>query len=417
MEEAVKQKLIRSVLTCGVVTAAGLAGATPIDAASPAATAASVPATCNGIPVTIFGTDGNDTITGTDGSDIIATGDGNDVVFGLGAQDTVCLGQGNDRFVGGPGADEFVAESVVDGSDIFENDGSDVVSYKARTTAVNVTLDGVANDGQAGEGDNMGTAAVLVEGGSGNDVLNVEFAAAHGGPGDDRLTSRRFLFGEAGNDTLTHIGGLRTEMECGDGNDRMIDKGTGGSSMQGGNGNDVLIAGPGIFGAFMTGGAGNDTITGSAVGDFINGDDGNDLLIGGLGNDVMNGNAGDDRYLAEVGLDGNDTFDGGDGSDTTDFQKRDNLSRGTVLSLSADGPAGNDGEPGETDTMTAENIRGGTGHNVINGDAGRNRLEGGPSDDVIDSRDGVGRNDVIIGNGGNDTCQFDAGPPPDQVRC
>ena len=115
--------------------------------------------------------------------------------------------------------------------------------------------------------------------------------------------------------------------------------------------------------------------------------------------------------------DGNDTFDGGAGRDTTDYQNRDNLSRFTVLSLSAAGVAGNDGEPGESDTMTAENIRGGIGRNVIQGDGGANRLEGGPSDDLIDSVDGIGRNDVIIGNGGNDTCRFDAGPPPDDVRC
>jgi Ca2+-binding RTX toxin-like protein len=248
-------------------------------------------------------------------------------------------------------------------------------------------------------------------------VLNVEFAAPHGGPGDDQLTSRRFLFGEAGNDTLTHVGALRAEMEGGDGRDRMVDRGTGGAAMGGGAGNDVLIAGSGSAGNFMTGGGGNDTIIGGPARDFINGDDGNDQLEGRLGDDVLNGNAGDDRYVAEVGLDGNDTFVGGDGIDTTDYQKRDNLSRSTVLSLSAGGIAGNDGEPDEHDTMTAENIRGGLGRNVIQGDAGRNQLLGGPSADLINSIDGIGHNDVIVGGLGNDVCRFDAGPPPDDVRC
>jgi Ca2+-binding RTX toxin-like protein len=413
--------LSRTWLMGVVVIAAGLVAATPADAAptDAAAAAASVPATCNGIAVTIFGTDGNDTITGTNDSDIIATGDGDDVVFGLDRQDTVCLGQGNDRFVGGSGADAFVAEATVDGSDVFEGDGSDIVSYAARSTGVTITLDGIANDGQAGENDNVGLAAVLIVGGAGNDVLNGAFAAVNGGAGDDQLTSNQSLFGEAGNDTLTHIGGLRSAMEGGDGGDRMVEKGTGGATMAGGAGNDSLVAGS--TGTNLRGGVGNDRITGGPGGDFINGDDGNDLLIGGLGNDRVSGDAGDDRYLADVALDGSDTFDGGAGNDTTDFQKRDNLSHNTALSLSASGVAGDDGEPGEGDTMTAENIRGGTGRNVIFGDGGRNRLEGGRSADVINSIDGIGRNDVIIGNPdrsvGIDTCQFDAGPPPDDVVC
>ena len=181
------------------------------------------------LSATIFGTDGNDIITGTDDSDVIATGDGNDTVFGLGRQDTACLGLGDDRFVGGTGSDVFVAESVPDGRDVFEGDGSDTISYAARTAAVKVSLDAVANDGQAGEGDNVGRDAVIVDGGSGPDVLTASFASLHGGPGDDRLTTGTNLFGEAGNDVLTHTGRLRAEMEGGDGGDRLVDNGTGGA--------------------------------------------------------------------------------------------------------------------------------------------------------------------------------------------
>jgi Ca2+-binding RTX toxin-like protein len=392
----------------------GWAGAAPAQASS-----LSVPSTCNGLPVTIPGTDGDDTVTGTDNSDVIATGDGADVVLGLGAQDTVCLGPGNDRFVGGPGVDSFIADSTTDGRDVVES--TEIVSYAARVLPVVVTVDGVANDGQAGEGDDVGNSLTVVDGGSGADVLTAPLTTPgtglHGGPGNDRLTAGQFLFGEAGDDVLTHQGPLRATMDGGDGGDRLVDNGTGGSSMDGGPGDDVLTAGGGGPGAFMTGRDGNDKLTGGPDRDVLLGDGGNDLLVGGAGNDQAEGGAGDDRYLAGVSLDGSDTFTGGDGRDTADYQNRDNLSRGTVVSISAAGAAGNDGEPGEGDTMTAENIRGGTGRNVVVGDPGANRLEGGRSNDVIDSRDGIGRNDVVVGNGGTDDCRFDAGPPPDDVRC
>lgn len=69
-------------------------------------------ATCNGLPVTISGTAGNDTITGTAGNDVIATAGGNDTVFGLDGNDTVCLGSGNDVFNGGAGNDTTVAPTA-----------------------------------------------------------------------------------------------------------------------------------------------------------------------------------------------------------------------------------------------------------------------------------------------------------------
>ena len=48
-----------------------------------------------------------------------------------------------------------------------------------------------------------------------------------------------------------------------------------------------------------------------------------------------------------------------------------------------------------------------------------NRLEGGPSFDIVTSIDGIGGNDVIVGHSaaGTDVCQGDAGPPPDSVHC
>jgi serralysin len=100
---------------------------------------------------------------------------------------------------GGEGADTFVAEATVDGADRFVGgpagpvDGPDLVSYAARTVPVSVDLNGVADDGQAGEGDLVDAASVeQVLGGSGNDVVQATFTTLQysltGGPGNDRLT-------------------------------------------------------------------------------------------------------------------------------------------------------------------------------------------------------------------------------------
>jgi Ca2+-binding RTX toxin-like protein len=411
-----RKLLATTLLACGVA-AVGITAA-PAHAA----------ATCNGLTVTITGTDGNDVRVGTPGNDVFAMGAGNDVVSGLDGNDTACMGTGDDQFFGGRGDDTFVAESVADGSDVFFGDdgaqsGHDTASYAARTTAVTVSLDDSANDGQAGEGDFIaGDDVDAVRGGSGADVLteNAPGRTLFGGPGNDRLNGASDMFGEAGADTLIHLaGGESAFLHGGDGADRLIDQANVKSSLDGDAGPDRISGGAGDDTLF--GGAGDDRLLGGSGNEFISGDDGNDVISGGLGNDGTiggNGDAGNDTYLAEAGPDGSDSFSGGAGNDTANYAARNNASRGTVLSLSASG-FGNDGEPGEGDTTDAENLNGGTGRNIITGDARANRLEGGPTFDIITSVDGIGGNDVIIGHSGvgTDVCQGDAGPPPDSVHC
>ncbi|TXC69765.1 hypothetical protein FSB78_01395 [Sphingomonas ginsenosidivorax] len=67
----------------------------------------------------------------------------------------------------------------------------------------------------------------------------------------------------------------------------------------------------------VTGGSGNDVITGDNNANTLNGGAGNDTLTGGGGNDTLNGGAGDDRLFGGTGVDqlnggsGNDYLDGG----------------------------------------------------------------------------------------------------------
>jgi Ca2+-binding RTX toxin-like protein len=89
----------------------------------------------------LHGLGGNDSIIGSNSStsgDTLFGDDGNDYVFG---------GDGDDRLDGGLGADVIIGGE--------NGSGFDKVIYGARKTAVSVILDGIANDGAVGEGDNV----------------------------------------------------------------------------------------------------------------------------------------------------------------------------------------------------------------------------------------------------------------------
>lgn len=59
--------------------------------------------TCDGIPATIVGTPGSETLKGTSAADVIVAREGNDIIRGLGGDDIICAGKGNDIVYGGAG--------------------------------------------------------------------------------------------------------------------------------------------------------------------------------------------------------------------------------------------------------------------------------------------------------------------------
>jgi hemolysin type calcium-binding protein len=123
-------------------------------------------------------------------------GFGSDVLIGGNVTDTINGGAGNDGIEGSLGDD------VVDGAEgadvVQALYGRDKVTYAGRSAGVNVSLDDVANDGEAGEGDNIRASIRDVVGGSGSDVLTGSSLDNDltGGAGDDTLN------GGAGNDKL-----------------------------------------------------------------------------------------------------------------------------------------------------------------------------------------------------------------------
>jgi Ca2+-binding RTX toxin-like protein len=109
---------------------------------------------------------------------------------------TSCPGGPGKDTLRGHGQDDILAGGL--GTDLTDGGaGSDTVTYVDHLASVNASLDGVANDGQTGERDNVLNSENLI-GGNGNDTLvgNAGANVLRGLLGDDRL------FGRAGNDTL-----------------------------------------------------------------------------------------------------------------------------------------------------------------------------------------------------------------------
>jgi Ca2+-binding RTX toxin-like protein len=206
--------------------------------------------------VLLFGGPGNDTLLGGTGNDVITGESGNDVENGgagndeLGSFDTAHgFGDaGRNHFSGGPGRDYF-----------SDDDGFGIVSYAADSKAVNVSLDGLGNDGVAHEHDNVNASISEVIGGHGNDVISASSGAASAAGVDYTLV------GGGGADTLT-----------GGPNDDLIEGGSGADVLSGRNGRDDI-----------RGSSGNDKLYGGDGVDGLDGGTGTDRCAGGAGADVF----------------------------------------------------------------------------------------------------------------------------------
>ena len=222
-------------------------------------------------PDRIEGGEGADTLTGRGGNDVLAGGDGADQLRG---------GPGNDAVAGGADDDSIQTDAGADSID--GGPGFDAVSYADRFAPVVVTLDGVANDGQQGETDNVQPTSERIRGGGADDVISGQRAVASSYPGV-------MLEGEAGNDVL--VGGL------------------GDDDIKGGSGNDQMSGGPGP-----------------------------DVLIGGIGADVIAGDKGDDLV---DGADGAfDIIDCGAGTDSASLDPIDGGAQGCEVDVPGGIPSG-----------------------------------------------------------------------------
>jgi Ca2+-binding RTX toxin-like protein len=203
---------------------------------------------------TIEGGAGNDTIYADSGNDSIDGGPGDDKIYGGTGNSYISGGPGNDLEVGGSGSDllGWTAYGFPEGfepdkgENTFEGTGGKtVVDFQWAKGPVEVSLDGVANDGEAGQKDNVEPSIPEVRGGEDNDTLIAGVPSVildgeggndtiYGGPGGDTL------IGGEGNDTIY------TKGPAGDGPDQIFGGVEGCALDECPGGNDTIYAADGI---------------------------------------------------------------------------------------------------------------------------------------------------------------------------
>jgi len=170
---------------------------------------------------------GNDTVEGDSGADILDGQRGRDIVNGNTGADDVSGGEDADQVRGGDGADTLRGG---DGGDVLNGGtgpdvmlggaGGDLADYRSRTAGVEVSLDGQADDGEPGEGDDVGGDVERLRGGDGADRLTGNDGAntIYGGPGGDELIGEHGhdrLYGDAGGDTIDSRDDESDDVFCG----------------------------------------------------------------------------------------------------------------------------------------------------------------------------------------------------------
>jgi Ca2+-binding RTX toxin-like protein len=306
------------------------------------------------------------TLRGEAGADQLHGGGSADVIDGGADGDTALTGEaGDDEIRGGAGADS----GIVGGS------GTDTLSYNdGRLTGVTASLTSGAN--------------------SDGDTFDNTINALAGSAEDDTLTgtaSGNVISGLAGDDVL--IGGAGADsLFGGDGNDTAsyADRATGvtaalvGANPDGDTYSSIVN---------LTGGGGDDVLTGDGQANTLDGGGGDDLLIGAAGADDLRGGA---------------------GLNTASYEDR---ATAVTASLAPAGP-----KPDGDGYTQIQSLRGGGGDDTLTGDDQENELDGGGGDDVLI---GAGNDDDLLGGAGLNTASYEeratavtaslapAGPKPD----
>jgi Tol biopolymer transport system component len=185
-------------------------------------------------PCTIVGTEGDDVLFGTSKNDVICGMGGRDTLRGNGGNDLLRGGLGNDTLYGNGGSDLLnggFGDDHLDGGtgpDVFAGGpGFDRVVYWSHTRPVTASIGDGANDGFAGERDDVQGDVEAVDGGRYNDTLigNEADNELMGGTGDDRLVGGLGLDklkGGDGDDSHDADDGVRDSITCGNGLDSVV---------------------------------------------------------------------------------------------------------------------------------------------------------------------------------------------------
>ena len=317
------------------------------------------------VPATIDGGRGINVLNGDDGADTLRA-------TGSVAANTFNGSGGNDLLGGGAGT----------GPDLLNGgSGGDTADYSSAGDPVDVSLDGAANDGRAGEGDRVGL-----------DVENIVGAPVGGDDLTGDVGNNQISTG-SGQDTADGAAGVDTASYAERAAAVSVDLADSGDDGEGGE-NDTLSGFENVIG-----GDGPDDLTGDGGPNSLEGNPGADQVSGGEGEDSLGGGTGDDELAGHGAADvlnggpDADELSGGGGADSSSY-----LGRTGAMSVDLDGAAGDDGEAGEGDTTMAdvENLVGGSGADVLTGNGSDNILDGGLGGDQLN---GLGGSDTVIYDG------------------
>ncbi|HEX9415657.1 MAG TPA: calcium-binding protein [Gaiellaceae bacterium] len=247
---------------------------------------------CTGAPIGNDGEPGEGDNVNEDVENVTG-GSGDDSLYGDAAANVLDGGPGPDLLDGRLGADTLTGGA-----------GIDLADYSSRSADVDVTLDGAANDGEAGspvgEGDNVDTENV--RGGAGHDTLvgDANANVLSGEAGGDRLAGGAGpdrLMGGDGTDSVFYVTRTQDIHVTLDG---YPDDGTW-TVPDPANPSNVITEGDNVWTdvEVVVAGSGNDLLVGNGAGQVFSGGAGNDALSGGGGIDQMFGDAGDDQIHVE----------------------------------------------------------------------------------------------------------------------
>lgn len=375
---------------------------------------------------TLYGFGGDDTLNGGGGVDTYIVNSAGDVVISGGGIDTVLStidytlgagiesltlqgsadldGAGNgldntltgnlgiNTLTGGAGNDNYIVQN--DDDIIVELNGGgtqdsvqSTVSYTLGAEIENITLLGTATINATGNILNNSitgnSGRNTLAGGLGDDVyyvnLTTDRVVENAAEGNDKTHSTANFYALRNNVEILQLDGIANINGDGNALDNTIIGNVGNNIINGLAGNDVV-----------TGDTGRDTISGGDGDDVISGGDGNDTLIGGNGNDTLSGNSGIDRM--EGGAD-DDTYSVDSAGDITVDTSGYDIVNSTVSYVLGTGIEElNLLNPGLSGTGNELN-------NVINADAGENRLDGKAGADTMSGGDG---NDTYVVDNVND---------------
>lgn len=444
------------------------AGTTPVFTGT---TALNVDAGAVTTGMTITGNEGANTIKGTAGTDTIVANGGSDIINGTVGDDDVDAGAGNDIILvaaeadhlmgtidGGAGTDELRFSSSVDGEVLSLNAGDDnieAVTLGTGTAAVAVTTGTADLSVDASAFNSTSGAGLTITGNAGDNTITGSEAndIISGGAGLDTLS------GAGGDDVITGGAGA-DQVDGGDGNDVFVVASTtdlAGDTYDGGAAWDevrldhatgtvfavadaqysnieAVTLGTGTAAAAVTTGTlahglnaagytGNGLLlTGNAGANAITGTALEDVIVGGAGADNVNAGDGDDIVILKSASEfsSGEKVDGGDGADELRFA---GTTSGDTLTLAAYSATAGISSMRNlesvvigTGTDVLANTSGTTALNVnaaaygaglaITGNDGANTITG---TNFTDSIFAGGGNDIIVNTKGDDDVDAGAG--------